>query len=106
MFDVACPPRSEHRGSIAYSRWASLELAATVRPAEAARRVIVREGMYDYAPTPGPGARDGAIGIDWHVNFADRQLFLAYGSGLFAQDEPGASATATEGDPRRHRRSW
>ena len=43
----------------------------------AATEIVVAGGYYEY---------DGADGI-WHVNFADPQLFVAYGSGLLAQDE-------------------
>ncbi len=36
--------------------------------------------MYDYVPVA-----EGAV--EWHVNFADPSLFVAYGGSLFAQDE-------------------
>ena len=32
-------------------------------------------------------ALDRADAVEWHVNFADPSLFVAYGSRLFAQDE-------------------
>jgi hypothetical protein len=41
-----------------------------------------REDVYDYAPVPWV-----ADAVEWHVNFADARLFVAYGSALFAQDE-------------------
>jgi len=43
---------------------------------------VVLEGHYDYRPVLEAGA-----GVEWHVNFADPNLFYAYGSYLFAQDE-------------------
>ena len=49
--------------------------------------VRVRPGFYDYAVAP----EHGAGGLDWHVNFADGDLFCAYGSSLFAQDEMQAA---------------
>jgi hypothetical protein len=61
-------------GTIGYSRWAERPLPQTLgRRAE----VEVRADVYDYPGTPGL----------WHVNFADPRLFVAYGSGLLAQDE-------------------
>jgi hypothetical protein len=41
----------------------------------------VHAGFYNYRAGGDPGA------IEWHVNFADPELFAAYGSGLLAQDE-------------------
>jgi hypothetical protein len=82
VLGIARPPGSPIGGSIDYSRWQAVELPPIVDPVEAAGRVVIREGMCDYAPL---GVADGTI--DWHVNFADVNLFVAYGSGLFAQDE-------------------
>jgi len=76
LFDLACPPGAVHRGPIALTRWsaAALPARATLAPTE----IAVVPGYYDYA-----GREDGV----WHVNFADPQLFVAYGSALLAQDE-------------------
>lgn len=38
-------------------------------------------GVFTYASQP-----DGTH-VDWHMNFADTDLFVAYGSPLLAQDE-------------------
>jgi hypothetical protein len=46
------------------------------------RLVEVRDGYYDYRPI-----FDTGVGVEWHVNFADPNLFYAYGSVFFAQDE-------------------
>lgn len=70
------------RGTIEYSRWPAAALPATVDLATAADRTEVREDHYDYVPLMATGE-----GLDWHVNFADPSLFVAYGSSLFAQDE-------------------
>lgn len=63
-------------GAICVTRWAAAELPATaaVSPLEA----TALDGYYDYA------GEDRGV---WHVNFADPQLFVAYGSRLLAQDE-------------------
>jgi hypothetical protein len=63
-------------GAIAVTRW-----AAEPPPANAvlgATEVVSMAGYYDYA------GDDRGV---WHVNFADPQLFVAYGSALLAQDE-------------------
>ena len=70
------------RGTIEYSRWPAAELPASVDLAAAAERTEVRGDHYDYVPLAAAGE-----GLDWHVNFADPNLFVAYGSSLFAQDE-------------------
>lgn len=82
VFEISCPPGSIHRGEIHYSRWAAMEQPGRFDARAAARRVEGRDGFYDYAPAPGAGR-----GAEWHVNFADADLFVAYGSQLFAQDE-------------------
>lgn len=77
--EVSCPPGAEHRGAIGYSRWAAMDLPPRIGPLTP-DLVIVRPGFYDYRP-----ALDGAV--EWHVNFADPHLFVAYGGSLLAQDE-------------------
>jgi hypothetical protein len=44
--------------------------------------VVSRDGYFDYQPVLDP-----ENAIEWHVNFADPNLFVAYGSSRFAQDE-------------------
>ncbi|HOR29186.1 MAG TPA: hypothetical protein PLS90_09185 [Candidatus Sumerlaeota bacterium] len=80
VYEIACPAGCTHAGTIAYSRWRAMAPPEAIHPAEAFRRVERRQDVYDYVP-----AVAGAM--EWHVNFADPHLFVAYGSGLFAQDE-------------------
>jgi len=47
---------------------------------ETRARFVARPGLFAYAPPTGPV-------VEWHVNFADPHLFVAYGSVLLAQDE-------------------
>jgi len=75
-YDRLCPPGATHAGTIELTRWAAAPLPATATLAPTDIAAIA--GVYDYA---GPAA---AV---WHVNFADPQLFVAYGSSLLAQDE-------------------
>lgn len=84
LFAIACPAGAVHSGRLEYSRWPEMPLLppCEVDPVSAARLVVVRDGFYDYRPILDPG-----VGVEWHVNFADPNLFYAYGSALFAQDE-------------------
>lgn len=82
VYEIACPPGSTHAGRIAYTRWRAMPLPEHVAPAAAMQRTVRRESSYDYAP-----ALEAADAVEWHVNFADPHLFVAYGSALFAQDE-------------------
>ncbi len=88
VYGISCPPGSIHRGNIHYTRWAGMPLPETIDAGAAARRVEGREGYYDYAPVP-----RATNGVEWHVNFADPYLFVAYGSPLFAQDEMQVAST-------------
>jgi poly(ADP-ribose)glycohydrolase PARG len=62
-------------GTIELTRWAAGSVpTAPLHPTE----LVAAAGYYDYA---------GGDAATWHVNFADPQLFVAYGSPLLAQDE-------------------
>ena len=84
LFAIASPTGTVHSGRLEYSRWpesappSPLELDA----ARINRMMVVRDGYYDYAPVLDPSA-----GVEWHVNFADPNVFYAYGWVFFAQDE-------------------
>jgi hypothetical protein len=79
VYELACPPHAPHRGTLTVSRW-----CADALPRRASERCAtaldVRPDLFTYAP----GSTDA---LAWHANFADERLFVAYGSGLFAQDE-------------------
>jgi protein-tyrosine phosphatase len=79
VYGIACRPGTMHRGRLLYSRWDSMAPPRHVDLA-AAERLETRADIYDYAPT-------SADAVEWHVNFADPDLFGFYGSDLFAQDE-------------------
>ncbi len=81
VFGIACPPGTA-RGTLSYSRWAEMALPATIDPTRAAGLLAVRDGFFDYQPEA-----DAQPAVEWHLNFADPNLFYAYGSALFAQDE-------------------
>ncbi len=80
LFELAYPHGATPRGQIELTRWARhIEEPIQLPRALAAD---VQPNFYDYKP-----AADPASSVEWHVNFADPRLFVAYGSGLFAQDE-------------------
>ena len=76
---VSCPPGAEHRGTVGYSRWAAMDLPPRIEPL-APDLVVTQPGFFDYRPV-----LEGAE--EWHVNFADPHLFVAYAGSLLAQDE-------------------
>ena len=84
LFAIGSPTGTAQSGRLEYSRWpesappSPLELDA----ARINRMMVVRDGYYDYAPVLDPSA-----GVEWHVNFADPNVFYAYGWVFFAQDE-------------------
>ena len=84
LFAIAAPPGAVHAGRLEVSRWPEIPLPSPLEldPGRLQRLVTTRDGHYDYRLVLGPGA-----GVEWHVNFADPNLFYAYGSVLFAQDE-------------------
>ncbi len=81
VLDIARPPGAVHRGTIGYTRWAAMELPEQLDPVPPDLVLPVR-GFFDYQP-----GLDGDDVVEWHVNFADPRLFVAYAGGLFAQDE-------------------
>lgn len=79
--DMACPSGAVHRGTLGYSRWAAMELPEQIEVMRS-DLVLPIPGFFDYRPVIG-----GSDALDWHVNFADPHLFIAYAGSLFAQDE-------------------
>jgi len=78
VFGIACNSGAPFAGQIVYRRWAEQPLPEAVMQY---RHFEVRPGVFDYA------APSDSATIAWHVNFADPELFVAYGSSLLAQDE-------------------
>ena len=84
IFGIACPDRTA-AGHVSYSHWAEMPLPALADPGAAASLLEVRDGFFDYEPVATPAPATPAV--EWHVNFADPNLFFAYGWAMFAQDE-------------------
>lgn len=84
LFEVAYPQGAESAGAgpIEVTRWAGWVEEPLTLAAEMPSQVWA--DFYDYEPA---GNEAWVACVEWHVNFADPRLFVAYGSGLFAQDE-------------------
>src|SRR4051794_22228936 len=83
-FDAICPGGRCASSAMVYSRWCAMPLPKSSDTSSKNGRlgIVSRQDVYDYAPVDAsPSA------VEWHVNFADPDLFFAYGTGLFAQDE-------------------
>jgi AraC-like DNA-binding protein len=78
LFELAYPPGSEVHGTIEVARWRA-DIDDELKLPQHAESTV-EPNFYNYPPSP-------AGTLAWHVNFADPNLFVAYGSGLFAQDE-------------------
>lgn len=81
VYRIACPEGSVHTGTLVFSRWEEMRLPQRL-PASASTVFEARPDIYSY-DTADVRANDR----EWHVNFADTNLFFGCGTGLFAQDE-------------------
>jgi hypothetical protein len=80
LFNLAYPDRRPAPAMLEVTRWPKI---SPVEPIAISPTLIdLRPGFFDYQP-----AADPQTTLEWHVNFADPNLFYGYSSGLFAQDE-------------------
>lgn len=80
LFEIAYPTGQPTPAAIEVTRWSQSVPDQIILPSILAAEI--RPDFYDYQPVT-----QGPPGVEWHVNFADPDLFVAYGSRLFAQDE-------------------
>lgn len=68
---------------ITSTRWKAMQLPIMFPPKNSVTEYLMREDVFQYDHEFGkePGH------IEWYLNFADADLFLAYGGSLLAQDE-------------------
>jgi hypothetical protein len=78
VFEIARSSGFPFEGRITFARWAE---ERPTGPILAQGKFSIRLGLFDYAI---PKERNVTY---WHLNFADPNLFVAYGSPLLAQDE-------------------
>lgn len=82
VLEIACPSGSSPGGTVVCTRWSAMDLPESFAPGRVAEVMTRHDGFYDYRPDLTEEAA-----VEWHVNFADPNLFFAYGGPLFAQDE-------------------
>lgn len=82
VYNIACPPGFSARGQMVFTRWRAMELPAAFSPGESTTEVEFREDLFQYEPN-----WESDTVVEWYLNFADPDLFCAYGGGLLAQDE-------------------
>lgn len=80
LFNIAYPDGIAPSSNIEVTRWEQ-QVDEPLRLPQTLSSTII-PNYYDYQP-----AGDCSACVEWHVNFADPRLFVAYGSSLFAQDE-------------------
>jgi len=85
-YRIACPEGCSHGGELIYSRWNAMLPPASFTRSKETPVVELREDVFGYEPVS-PEINQ----VDWYLNFADQELFVAYGSGLLAQDEMQAA---------------
>jgi hypothetical protein len=78
-FSIACPDGAGFNGEIRYTRWPAQSLPQKI-PSNKTPTVEARPDFFTYDP---PTKNT----VDWHLNFADRELFHFYAGNLLAQDE-------------------
>jgi hypothetical protein len=78
VFDLVRSSGSAFEGPIICSRWPHQQLPPVVT---ARNDLQILPGVFTYS-VPASGSH-----VAWHMNFADPDLFVAYGSPLLAQDE-------------------
>lgn len=79
LFDLAFSNGISSRGTLGYSRWTRRPLPTFLT--EATTEVICRPGYFDYEASSSPSI------VEWHMNFANNEIFSAWATSLLAQDE-------------------
>ena len=70
VFNIAWSSGAPFEGQIVFARW---EKEQPARLVTAGGQFSIRLGAFDYAP-----AKEATL-VDWHMNFGDPELFVAYG---------------------------
>jgi len=80
VFQLSSPPGATHTGTLSVSRWKQMALPHHLQQGTDAPHFEQRDDYFKYESTSDEQ-------VDWYLNFAHYDLFCAYGSSLFAQDE-------------------
>lgn len=81
IFEVACTTNNPPSGTISFARYPSSVLPQSL-PAGSGTALEHRAGIFKYEPHAEVSGQ-----VDWYLNFANTDLFCAYGNRAFAQDE-------------------
>jgi Poly (ADP-ribose) glycohydrolase (PARG) len=81
VYDICCPPGCTHQGQLAFSRWSGMQIPEYLSSLEHQTDLSEYKGFFGYEPS------QDSTEMEWYLNFAHHNLFCAYGSSLFAQDE-------------------
>ena len=81
VFQIACPAGSEHSETISFARYPCSSLPVSIS-GQSDTVLELHEGVFTYPKSPAHPEY-----VEWHMNFANRDLFGAYGARAFAQDE-------------------
>lgn len=79
LYRAVCSEPDHHEGDVIVTRWRAPPFADLAVPGTWSGTVAARSTWYEY-PTDDASEH-------WHLNFASRSVFLAYGAAAFAQDE-------------------
>lgn len=79
LFKLAFSNGISNNGTLGYSRWSSRPLPALLTEGET--EVLQRPGFFDYEVSSSPQV------AEWHMNFANNEIFSAWATSLLAQDE-------------------
>lgn len=80
LYRAVCEGPDDHDGDVIVTRWRAPSLADVHVPATWSGVAEARSSWWEYP------SDDGAC-RHWHLNFASRSVFFAYGAAAFAQDE-------------------
>ena len=86
VYNIACIEGCIHNGTLGFSKWSTFDLPDEFIIKSNFTQVTMQEDIFQYT-TNASNIKTTNPKMEWYINFADRNLFFAYGGGLFAQDE-------------------
>ncbi len=81
LYEMAYSKGQQSDGIIGYSRWAPRALPEQFPARNTPLSVLQRTGFFDYVPST------QAALAEWHLNFANYDVYSTWAASLFAQDE-------------------
>lgn len=78
VYDRCASSGHPFEGAVEYARWPAQPIPERIMTRS---RFVIEPGVFQYRPT------SDADRVEWHLNFSDPDLFVAYSTRLLAQDE-------------------